>query len=341
MPSAFAIPAGSPQVAEAGTPTEPRRSLLRRLLAVICMHNHPARLTVHYSLRFSILVGVVAFISTCWIGNFFFSVLPILNEESTLSECSYALNQLKYNANVLFIYFVWFSMARMCLFVPCILARVARIQSRTHGFCRTYCVHLVVRDGPIYILVVGSVLFWFNILQSPGCEESNPSLYQTLKVYAVFSCLLASACVIVVYWHNKHIANTLFFNAWAPEVWRGAPPDTLIKLETRKHNPDDFGDEDGKTYPSECAICLQTWEPDDDIKVTPCGHAFHQDCIGGWLRSARTCALCRKDLVVLTAEMQTSDHRSTCQPESRMLGSPEAVVVAAAVGGTEGVAAGA
>lgn len=317
MPAA-AVAQASPEAANASAP---RQSFsFRRMMAMLCMYNHPARLTMHYPLRFSILVCAILALSLAWMGNFFFSVLPLLKDESVDIDCRYALNQLKYNARVLFVYFIWFCIARISLFVPCILARVARVQSRTHGFCRTYCVHLVVRDGPIYMFVVGSVLFWFNILRSPECEERRPTLYQTLKLYAVFSCVLATLCVIVAYWHNKLIASTLDFNTWFTEANRSSPPDTVIKLKTRRWTADEFGEEEGKSYPTECAICLQTWDPDDAIKVTPCGHAFHEACIGGWLQTARTCALCRKDLVVLTEDTETPVPRSALQPESQTFG---------------------
>ena len=46
-----------------------------------------------------------------------------------------------------------------------------------------------------------------------------------------------------------------------------APPDTLNKLETIGYAAEQFGDEEGKTYPSECAICLGGWEPNDEIKA--------------------------------------------------------------------------
>ncbi|CAE7370918.1 rnf44 [Symbiodinium natans] len=289
----------SPAAVRPGT----SRSMCRWILSFICMSDSPDRLQVHYPPRFKVLLTVVVIMAIAWITNFFISVHPLLEEHDDPPECKYALNQLKYNARVLFVYFMWFSIARASLFVPCVLARVATVQSRTHGFCRTYCVHLLIRDGPIYIFVVGSVLFWFNILRSPSCEDRSPELYSRLKMYAVCSCLLAFACIVEVYWHNKLITNTLeFYSAWVPEVSRRAPPETLEKLETRKYEEQAFGDEEGKQYPSECAICLGSWESEDVIKVTPCGHAFHQECIGGWLQSARTCALCRKDLVVLTAD---------------------------------------
>ncbi|CAK9043640.1 unnamed protein product [Durusdinium trenchii] len=284
---------------------EAQYSIPRRIARFLCMYGRPERLQVHYSRRFKLFMAAISLMSLAWIVNFFVNVHPLLEDEKYITECRDQGNRLRYQARVLFIYFMWFVVARASLFVPCILSRVAIVQSRTHGFCRTYCVHLLIRDGPIYIYCVASVLFWFHLLQSPECESRNPDLYGQLKIYAVCSCLLAFMCIVEVHWHNKLIANTLdLFSVWIPEVSRRAPPETLEKLETIHYDPDAetnrFGDEEDKTYPSECAICLGSWEKDDVIKATPCGHAFHEDCIGGWLQSARTCALCRKDLVQLT-----------------------------------------
>lgn len=168
---------------------------------------------------------------------------------------------------------------------------------------------------------------------SPNCESRSPELYNQLKIYAVVSCLLAFACIVEVYWHNKLIANTLeLFSTWVPEVSRSAPPDTLEKLQTIAYAEDNFGDEEGKRYPSECAICLGSWEPEDVIKVTPCGHAFHKECIGGWLRSARSCALCRKDLVQLTNQQRRAQLAATVIGSTRTAtseGDSAAVVVVA------------
>jgi len=172
-------------------------------------------------------------------------------------------------------------------------SRVATVQSRTHGFCCTYFIHLIIRDGPLYIFVIGSMLFWFHLMQNPYCEERSSSMYQTLRLYAMYSCLVSVLCMFLAYWHNKLLMEAA--RSRVPSQSRGAPPGTLEKLETRPYDETLFGEEEGKPYPSECAICLGTWEEDDVIKVTPCGHAFHEECLGGWFRNAKTCALCRQD----------------------------------------------
>lgn len=53
----------------------------------------------------------------------------------------------------------------------------------------------------------------------------------------------------------------------------------------------------------QCSICLCGWEQDDAVKITPCRHLFHEECIKAWLlcrmrdRSTTSCALCRAELV--------------------------------------------
>ncbi|KAJ1549789.1 hypothetical protein HK405_002302, partial [Cladochytrium tenue] len=56
-----------------------------------------------------------------------------------------------------------------------------------------------------------------------------------------------------------------------------------------------------------CAICVSDFEPGDQLRRLPCGHAFHAACIDAWLlgvsRPARwstvhnTCPLCKRDAV--------------------------------------------
>jgi len=270
---------------------QPRRSRrFLRLPAVLRAGRGPQ---VRYPPQFKALVTIVLGVSIAWVGNYLISVLPTM-EAHRDTPCKYNDSQLTYNAKMLFVYFLWFAMARTSLFLPCIAARVALIQSRTHGFCRTYCVHLVIRDGPLYIFVVGSMLFWFHLMQSPNCQNKSPKLYQTLKLYAIYSCMISVLCLFLAYWHNKLLMEATR-HQMEPED-RRAPPDTISRLQTLSYDENIFGDEEGKLYPSECAICLGAWEPHDVIKVTPCQHAFHEECIGNWLSTARTCALCRQDL---------------------------------------------
>jgi hypothetical protein len=44
-----------------------------------------------------------------------------------------------------------------------------------------------------------------------------------------------------------------------------------------------------------CVICQENMNVNDenaDIRILPCGHQFHFDCIAGWLKHRNTCCIC-------------------------------------------------
>jgi len=47
-----------------------------------------------------------------------------------------------------------------------------------------------------------------------------------------------------------------------------------------------------------CTICLSDFEAQEELRVLPCGHAFHCDCVDQWLTLHGNCPNCRKDLQV-------------------------------------------
>lgn len=48
-----------------------------------------------------------------------------------------------------------------------------------------------------------------------------------------------------------------------------------------------------------CAICLHDVGGGGDSyrKLDECGHCFHAECIGAWLKSHSTCPLCRTQII--------------------------------------------
>ncbi|XP_021799904.1 E3 ubiquitin-protein ligase RNF126-like [Prunus avium] len=48
-------------------------------------------------------------------------------------------------------------------------------------------------------------------------------------------------------------------------------------------------DENGKR----CAVCLEDFEPSEEVMLTPCKHMFHEECIVPWVKSNGRCPVCR------------------------------------------------
>lgn len=63
------------------------------------------------------------------------------------------------------------------------------------------------------------------------------------------------------------------------------------KLPTRIYGyqqEDEHGEEDDDVSSSDngsgCVICLEAFEPDDVLRILPCQHEYHRDCIGKYNR---------------------------------------------------------
>lgn len=65
----------------------------------------------------------------------------------------------------------------------------------------------------------------------------------------------------------------------------------LLKLPIETYVPGD-GTAEEKTQ--ECVICLLDFVHGDKIRILPCKHFFHLDCIRKWLVTSLTCPYCRQ-----------------------------------------------
>ncbi|KAM8975839.1 E3 ubiquitin-protein ligase RNF43 [Pelodytes ibericus] len=63
-----------------------------------------------------------------------------------------------------------------------------------------------------------------------------------------------------------------------------------------------------------CAICLEEFAEGQDLRILPCCHEYHLDCVDTWLRQNHTCPLCMYDILENDAQSHPSAVRSTLQP---------------------------
>jgi hypothetical protein len=60
----------------------------------------------------------------------------------------------------------------------------------------------------------------------------------------------------------------------------------------------------------QCLICLDDYQPEENIRVMSCRHAFHQTCVDEWLQTGRNnCPACRTTGVTTGAGNYTSPSR--------------------------------
>ncbi|XP_040380423.1 RING-H2 finger protein ATL3-like [Oryza brachyantha] len=70
---------------------------------------------------------------------------------------------------------------------------------------------------------------------------------------------------------------------------------------------------------AECAVCIVEFRDGDRARLLPrCGHRFHADCVGPWLRLHSTCPLCRAS--VLPPAAASSDQPKNVPKEAATAG---------------------
>ncbi|KAJ8286153.1 hypothetical protein GJAV_G00035130 [Gymnothorax javanicus] len=72
----------------------------------------------------------------------------------------------------------------------------------------------------------------------------------------------------------------------------------LAALKTRKyHSPKTCNDQGQAGEAETCAVCLEQYFNNQCLRVLPCLHEFHRDCVDPWLQLQQTCPLCKRSIL--------------------------------------------
>lgn len=120
---------------------------------------------------------------------------------------------------------------------------------------------------------------------------------------------------IIHTWNFQNSASdTLIRFSPNASPYRGLDPSLMEAFPTFLYaSVKDLRNENSKKYSLECAICLVEFDEDSMLRLlTVCCHVFHQECIDLWLRSHKTCPVCRMDLDSPTDNNEEELRRSDC-----------------------------
>merc|ERR1719158_622521 len=87
--------------------------------------------------------------------------------------------------------------------------------------------------------------------------------------------------------------------------WQNAPQEEEVRRPTASSSAVDNLKTvciDGHEHESECPVCLEKFAVGDMATKLPCGHLFHGECVGKWLREHdNRCPVCRHELQAATS----------------------------------------
>ncbi|XP_027199401.2 uncharacterized protein LOC113793552 [Dermatophagoides pteronyssinus] len=79
---------------------------------------------------------------------------------------------------------------------------------------------------------------------------------------------------------------------------RGLNKSEIDQLPSYRYKPEISAETDQTS----CVICICDFEAKQNLRVLPCHHEFHARCIDKWLKTNRTCPICRRDSTALIQE---------------------------------------
>ncbi|XP_010901678.2 RING finger protein 215 isoform X2 [Esox lucius] len=74
----------------------------------------------------------------------------------------------------------------------------------------------------------------------------------------------------------------------------------LLSLKTRKYRQPKLRCDPAQGLAAEtenCAVCLEQFNNNQCLRVLPCLHEFHRDCVDPWLMLQHTCPLCKRSIL--------------------------------------------
>jgi hypothetical protein len=139
---------------------------------------------------------------------------------------------------------------------------------------------------------------WFS--KATTCRSSSPELYNWVQVILMIaSIFLAATTLLPLTFYITVMVLVILVNRGVISNQKAAREGTLEKLEVIEYNPELFAPPNSPDDPrpaGECCCCTETFDNVTPVVRTPCQHYYHKECIGDWLKLARTCPLCRCDL---------------------------------------------
>lgn len=74
-----------------------------------------------------------------------------------------------------------------------------------------------------------------------------------------------------------------------------AKPRGLTKADIEQLPSYRFNPENHQSEQTLCVVCFSDFESRQLLRVLPCNHEFHAKCVDKWLKTNRTCPICRAD----------------------------------------------
>lgn len=131
---------------------------------------------------------------------------------------------------------------------------------------------------------------FYSVFAERNYEE--PVLLSLFGIFGALTvlvlCLFSAAAILA---RRRRAAAQMELRVIAVPVESGASQSQIDALKKITFAIGMYPAEDSK-----CAVCLSDYSEGSNLRLLPCSHHFHQDCIDAWLKHKKHCPLCLQDI---------------------------------------------
>ncbi|KAM8864975.1 RING finger protein 215 [Synchiropus picturatus] len=116
-------------------------------------------------------------------------------------------------------------------------------------------------------------------------------LWDTVLLVAL---ILSTGVIVQARWqnHDRQLNDDLELHPKQDVLKR------MSSLKTKTyHRPVPWCDPSQSGETDNCAVCLEPFNNNQCLRVLPCLHEYHQDCVDPWLLLQHTCPLCKRSIL--------------------------------------------
>jgi len=132
------------------------------------------------------------------------------------------------------------------------------------------------------------------VYSSSSCSSTANSLYVYCLVLIVVIYVSMALPLLVLLGLCICLPCVLILLRFMGDGQAGASENDIQNLPVKRYDPSEMQDAEGDR--TTCVVCMQDFEEGEQLRVLPCSHEFHTQCVDRWLKVKKDCPLCRRDI---------------------------------------------
>lgn len=134
---------------------------------------------------------------------------------------------------------------------------------------------------------------WVNITNSNTPSEQNLQRYSNSRRFDRNSYLVNRIHNLI---RRRNRVNSRIIESNTSIDFINTFNQSSDKLEDISAKTSEFKINNNNIINNKCSICLHTYSLNQKVRILPCMHYYHSNCIDKWLHSSSKCPICQHDL---------------------------------------------